>query len=191
MKRKYLMGIAIVAIISVSILLGFEKKEKYHFNVDVNKEYLDLIQTQSPNLLEEGNNKFGGDLSKSSLNVHFTDFEEAIRINENTFKQDSNFKGVVKTISGNFNFSGSGTMYTFELSNGELIKVGEYKGDIKNKKSDDTFTLSIRFNPKTDEVDIVGVSGLAGDGLATLPFGNPFLYDNDLDEIHQLKTNIE
>lgn len=47
--------------------------------------------------------------------------------------------------------------------------------------------LTLRHNPETDESDVVMTSGLLGN-TGILPFGQPFLMEDRLDEIQAIIT---
>lgn len=158
--------------------------DKIHLNLDVNEEYLDLVNTQSEELSQGTENKFGGNGKNSSINVHFTDFKP-FEVIEGRESYEGFTKGVIKTPDGNFNFNGEGLIYKVKLQNGEWIYSGSFEGGFKNKIKDETFTISIRYNSETEESDITFVSGLLGD-TGILPFGQPFLFQEEIEEINNI-----
>ena len=158
--------------------------KKLHLNLPVNNEYLTMLNNNNQELVAGNNQKFGGDLSKSSINLHIEDLNATYEDN-NRVEYEATTKGVVKAISGNYNFNGTGTLHKVRLSNGEWIYSGMFVGSINNQKGEETFTLTLRYNPTTDESDVVFVSGLLGN-TGILPFGQPFLMEEKLVEIQNI-----
>jgi len=163
--------------------------EKIHLNLNVNEEYLALVSNQSEGMAEGNQEKFGKDINKSSINVHFTDFK-SILTQENREDFEVSTKGVIKSPNGNFNFTGQGFVYKVKLSNGEWIYSGSFEGSFKNKVKDETFTISMRHNSETKESDVVFVSGVIGDS-GVLPFGKPFLFEDELAEIEDIIRQVD
>lgn len=157
------------------------KSKDHHFNLQINSEYLAMLKNKNQELVAGNNQKFGGDMSKSSINLH-VEVPNATYADNNRKEYQATTKGVVKSISGNFNFNGIGTLHKIRLSNGEWIYSGMFEGNFKNRKDEETFTLTLRYNPETEESDVVFVSGLLGN-TGILPFGQPFLMEEELDEI--------
>lgn len=173
-----------IALTTLTFIFGFEEEKQLHFNLKLNEDYLKLVERKSPELSKGNANKFGGDITKSSLDVQFFDIVE-IEKKENNISYESQIKGVIKTSSGNFNFKGDGDLNELTLSDGSQLFVGNYEAIIKNKQGENILTLSLRYDPNTEEIDIVVVSGVVGD-TGILPFGQPFLLDDKLNEITEL-----
>lgn len=160
-----------------------------HFNLKVNTEYLELINNSSQELVEGNSNKFGGDLGKSSINIHIKDFR-ILQTTNNKEEYEASTKGVIKSITGNYNFNGTGMMYKIKLSTGEWVYSGSFEGTFKNKSNEENFVITIRYNPNTEESDIVFASGLLGN-TGILPFGQPFIMEEELAEIQAITVQTE
>lgn len=185
MKKLLITALSLsLVFLSCLVVFGFQEEDKYNFSLKLNEEYLNLVNSKSSELSKGNNEKFGGDISKSSIDVQLFDLEETVK-EEKNIEYSSGFKGVIKTLNGNFAFEGAGYLNKFTISEDREIYTGNYEGKIKNKKGTDTLTLSLRFDPETEETDIVVVSGVMGD-TGILPFGQPFLFDKELNEINAL-----
>lgn len=160
-----------------------------HFNLKVNTEYLRLLNSSNQELVEGNNNKFGGDLGKSSINIHVEDLK-LLQTTSKKEEYEANTKGVIKSITGNYNFNGSGMLYKIKLSTGEWVYSGSFEGTFKNKSNEENFLITIRYNPDTEESDIVFVSGLLGN-TGILPFGQPFIMEDELAEIQAITVQTE
>ena len=165
-----------------------DMEQKLHFNLGINTETLDFINNNYQEISEANQTKIGKTIEKSSINIQFFDVEKA---SENSLLEDdfdvysTKTKGVIKTTEGNFNFEGSGDLYRVALSNNEIIYSSHLSGSFKNKKAEEEFTISMRYNPSTEQIDINFVSGVLGDS-AILPFGKAFLTESQAIEIEEI-----
>lgn len=148
-----------------------------------------MLNSSNQELVEGNNNKFGGDLGKSSINIHVEDLK-LLQMTSKKEEYEANTKGVIKSITGNYNFNGSGMLYKIKLSNGEWVYSGSFEGIFKNKSNEENFVITIRYNPDTEESDIVFVSGLLGN-TGILPFGQPFIMEDELAEIQAITVQTE
>ncbi|KAA0957598.1 hypothetical protein ACQKDD_17840 [Planococcus kocurii] len=163
--------------------------EKLLFNLNLNETYYDLVIASGGELGKGNANKFGGDIKKSSINIS-VDNMELVEENENKKLYNANTSGVIKSPTGNFNFSGKGEIYKVKLSTGDWVYSGSFEGDFKNKATNETFTISMRHNIDSGEVDVVFVSGVLGD-TGVLPFGKPFLLDDKIIEIEETIRQVD
>lgn len=184
LDRKNTPGSTVEATESASTLKSSLISNKLHFNLGINKQALEFFM-QNEEYAKPLENKIGRSLEKSSINIQFYDFKRTTEktLETNNLEEYSNFaKGVIKTPEGNFNFQGHGDLYLVKLESGEVIYQSTIDGNFKNKKSDENFSISMRYNPNTEDIDISFVSGLIGDS-AILSFGTPFISDAEFNEI--------
>lgn len=185
MKRIILLTLSTIGILFGTVVLGgFDKEKKILLNLDLNEYYMNLISEKSSELSKGNGEKFGKDILKSKLNIQIYDFQ----LTEELAKREhyeAKVKGVIKAPTGNFNFEGDGDINKVMLDSNKEIYSGSFKGNVKNIKGDDVVTISFRYNPKTKESDVTVVSGFVGD-TGILPFGSPFLYEEDLVEIREI-----
>lgn len=190
MKTKLTIFLTIASIaFGILFVFGFEKEEKIHLNLDLNEEYLNLVSEKSEKLVEGNDEKFGKDTKKSKIDLQITDLSE-VQSHSNFIEYNTNLKGHIKTPSGNFNFTGTGELFLTQIFEDKWIYTGSYVGTIKNKKGEETLNISLRYDPETKESDVVVVSGVVYES-GILPFGKPFLFDKDLNEIDRIKNEYK
>ncbi|MEZ7171726.1 hypothetical protein [Sporosarcina sp. OR05] len=156
---------------------------KLHFNLSVNNEYLTMLHNRNQELVAGNKEKFGEDMSKSSIDLH-VDLKTTYA-NDEREEYEAAVKGVVKSVAGDNNFNGAGTLHKVKLSNNEWIYSGSFEGTSTTQNGEETFMLTLRYNPATEESDVVFTSGLLGN-TGILPFGQPFLMEDQLDEIQAI-----
>lgn len=156
---------------------------KLHFYLPVNNEYLTMLHNRNQELVTGNKEKFGEDMSKSSIDLHI-DLKTTYAKDERE-EYEATVKGFVKSVDGDNNFNGTGTLHKVKLSNKEWIYSGFFEGSSTTQNGKETFMLTLRHNPETDESDVVMTSGLLGN-TGILPFGKPFLMEDRLDEIQAI-----
>lgn len=180
---KFLLLLILSLGISIFFLFGYNPENKLHLKLAINEENLTFLKSHSGDIAADNNNKFGGDVSKSSLDIQIYDLVELLTEDE-LESYTANIKGVVKTNEGNFNFIGEGELFKTQITEVGWVYTGSFEGEIRNKKGNETVNISLRHNPETDESDVVVVGGVVGN-TGVLPYGQPFLYDNHLTEIKE------
>ncbi|WP_227394375.1 hypothetical protein [Jeotgalibacillus aurantiacus] len=162
--------------------------EKMQFELDLNMEYLQMVLDNSPLLSEKNDEKLGTDLEGTQLEIEFNNFITLIE-SQNGSLYETEVEGTILSTDGNFDLNGNGEMYKVQLDDGSTIYEGSYKGDINTKAGEDTFNLTLRYNPDTEEIDIVITSGVIYE-TAILPFGTPFLLQPALDDLYKKKNKV-
>lgn len=161
--------------------------KKLHFNLGIDTHVLEFFERENKSIAEANTKKMGNGLEKSSINVHFFDFKntEGTTLAEKNYEEfDAKTKGVIKTPEGNFNFESDGYLHVVKLSDEQTIYSGRFKGNFKNKQTEEAFFLTMRFNPETEQIDVSFTSGVIGDN-AILSFGKSFITDAQFNEIEE------
>lgn len=161
--------------------------KELHFNLGIDTHVLEFFERENKSIGEANTNKMGFGLEKSSMNVYFFDFKniEATTLAEKNYEEfDAKTKGVMRTPEGNFNFESDGYLHVVKLSDEQTIYSGRFKGNFKNKQTEEAFFLTMRFNPETEQIDVSFTSGVIGDN-AILSFGKSFITDAQFNEIEE------
>lgn len=180
-KKLFFLFLSVGAAVAFIFVTGFKKEEKLHFNLSLNEEYLDMVQSKNSDFKKDTDEKFGSNTKETKINLSIDNIVEVKSFSDFT-ENTADAKGVIKTPSGNFAFRSTGLLYKMILSDNKTIYYGDFQGTINNKVKEDVVNISMRYNPDTEETDISFVSGIVYE-TAILPFGNPFLFDDDLDLI--------
>ncbi|MGR6541716.1 hypothetical protein [Paenibacillus tundrae] len=186
MKTKWLtLGCVLLLVLTgTTFIMGADQdNQKIKLDADANVEALNAL-TNNP-ILKENDKKFNKLEKKSNIKIQLT-LEDQQSISNNLVDYKANVKGNIK-LDKAYPFEGDGNLQLYNFD-GREVYYGAIDLKMKNIKGNDEGVLSLRYEPKTDKLDISITSGAMGD-TAMIPFGKPFLTLDDLNQIDQIKED--
>lgn len=166
-----------------------QKDEKIIFDLEINKEDLDLFQNSDHPVVKNNDQLFGTAVEESSLQmtIHLSKRKTAYKTDK-LIDYRARVNGKIINKKTPIEFTAEETISLITLKDGRQIYIGHLTGKpTKDSKGVTHMTISFRKDANSDDVDVSINVGIIGNSSLLL-FGKPFLLDEEIYEYQDISV---